>query len=394
MTAMTVFENSLVLLGAGASVEAGVPGSFEMTRRLVKLIEGEDPLRFGPALNFVCGSLLAYDSAQGLSPFDSLDVERVFSAVELLAERRTLEVTPFVAAWDAAVDSLDRPEAGITGPTDTRFRKSILEERGPSTTQLVNQLIDKRIAGDPDSTVYAGLAERMILGLRKLVATTPKSVQYLGPLVEAARQREGLTIATLNYDLSVEHAAEGAGVKVSTGIEDLEMGGLVGWPPDGIRLLKLHGSIDWGWQDARMRDGYLPFEYVGRVEPPEDRISRPALIFGRRGKLRAEGPFLGLLTEFEDQLHRSVRLIAVGYSFRDDHVNEILRRWIAEDADRHLIIVDPSWPDGMDWNGDFREQMNRYLVPGSWLAEPDFEQRLTVRRQPCSEFLQDPESPM
>lgn len=55
------------------------------------------------ALHFVCGALLAYDAASGRNPFGGLDVERVFAAVELLAERDTLEVSPFVAAWHPAV---------------------------------------------------------------------------------------------------------------------------------------------------------------------------------------------------------------------------------------------------------------------------------------------------
>lgn len=57
----------------------------------------------------MCGALLAYDAAGGASPYAGLDVERVFAAVEPLTERRTLEVSPFVAAWHPAVDAWDRP---------------------------------------------------------------------------------------------------------------------------------------------------------------------------------------------------------------------------------------------------------------------------------------------
>jgi hypothetical protein len=388
---MSIFENSTVLLGAGASVEAGVPASFDMTTRLVKRIEASAPMQYGPALNFVCGALLAYDSAQGSSPFDSLDVERVFSAVELLSERRTLEVTPFVSSWHPAVDAWDRRGGGLTGVMDDRLRKSILEEHGPSTTHLINEMIDKRVGPTADSTVYDGLAREMVLELRKLVATTPKSVQYLAPLIAAGRQQGGLTIATLNYDLSVEQAAKGEDVPFSTGIEDIEDGGRVEWPGEGVRLLKLHGSVDWGWRDARVADGFLPFDYVGTVGSRDENRVRPAMIFGRRGKLRPEGPFLGLLEEFEEFLDRSLHLISIGYSFRDDHVNEIVRRWIFEDPNRHITVVDPSWPEGPQWRGDFRQQMNHHLVPGSWSEEPDFSPRLKVRRERCSEFLQDPD---
>jgi hypothetical protein len=297
-------------------------------------------------------------------------------------------VTPFVSSWHPAVDAWDRPLQGLTGATDTRLRKSILEERGPSPTQLITGLIDERIAGDADSTVYAELARRMVSELRSLVRTTPKQVQYLEPLARAATQQGGLTVVTLNYDLSIEHAATSAGVSLSTGIADMEDGNLVDWPQDGVRLMKLHGSVDWAWHDAQAQDGYLPFDYVGAVDPREDRYERPAMIFGQRGKLRADGPFLTLLAEFEDQLSRCGHLISIGYSFRDDHVNEILRRWIDEDIARKVTVVDPSWPDGMDWRGDFRELMNRHLVPGSWMADPNFERRLTVRQESCSEFLQ------
>ena len=94
-------------MGAGASVEAGVPASFDMTKTLVEKL-GDKRRWVAEPLNFVCGALMAYDSAGGASPYAGLDIERVFAAVQLLAERRTLEVTPFVAAWHPAVDAHDQ----------------------------------------------------------------------------------------------------------------------------------------------------------------------------------------------------------------------------------------------------------------------------------------------
>src|SRR5262245_62067354 len=105
-------DERVVLLGAGASKEAGVPLSFEMTRALVERLSSDSvPPEAGKALSFVCGELMAYDASQGGNPYEGLDVERVFAAVELLARRRELEVTPFVSAWHPAVDVWDRPEA-------------------------------------------------------------------------------------------------------------------------------------------------------------------------------------------------------------------------------------------------------------------------------------------
>jgi hypothetical protein len=83
-----------------------------------------------------------------------------------------------------------------------------------------------------------------------------------------------------------------------------------------LRLLKLHGSIDW---QAKRReptaneDAFLPFEGVERVTGQTPK--KPALIFGAGNKLRAGGPCLELLRQFEESLNRSEALLVVGYSF-------------------------------------------------------------------------------
>src|SRR3954453_19164356 len=96
---------TVLLLGAGASQEAGVPTTYEMTERLVTRVAevARHRSRISEALHFVCGVLLADEGARGESPFAGLDVERVFAAVELLAERESLEAGPFVAAWHPGV---------------------------------------------------------------------------------------------------------------------------------------------------------------------------------------------------------------------------------------------------------------------------------------------------
>jgi hypothetical protein len=94
--------------------------------------------------------------------------------------------------------------------------------------------------------------------------------------------------------------------------------------------------------------------------------SIPAVVFGARGKLRAEGPFLSLLAEFENQIARTDELIVVGYSFRDDHINEAIRLWTTAADSRHLVVVDPGFPKNdtvLDLNRDFRAQLRHYLVP-------------------------------
>src|SRR6185312_3649422 len=208
------------------------------------------------------------------------------------------------------------------------------------------------------------------------------------PLVGQSEQVNCLTIATLNYDLAIEGAGMLGDVVVTTGIDEWISSGRWVWPSEGIRLLKLHGSIDWAWQPEQPTDGQLPRGRVVVTDTPVDDRRPPVVVFGQRGKLRAEGPFLRLLAEFEKQLAVANRLIVIGYSFRDDHVNELIRRWIAEDINRTILVVDPAWPEHFNPRGDdFRSELSRHLVPRTGTEQPTFAPRLEVWREPCSVAL-------
>jgi hypothetical protein len=107
---MEVLDGAVVLLGAGASQEAGIKTSYALTQAIRDEMAGNlMEARAEAGLNFIAAALLLYDAANdGTDPFGGLDVERVFAAVQLLARRRELQVSPFVSAWHPAVDSLDR----------------------------------------------------------------------------------------------------------------------------------------------------------------------------------------------------------------------------------------------------------------------------------------------
>lgn len=353
-------ERTVVLLGAGASQEAGVPTTFEMTEKLVERVQDSQPPgdAIVSALHFVCASLLAHDAATtGQSPYTGLDVERVFSAVELLAERNELEVTPFVASWHPAVDAWDTQPRSVPTFFNQDLQKAILTS--PSlggAGELITDLIDVRTGSAADGTTYRRLADEMLMQLRELVATTSKDVSYLTPLVNAGQQ-DGITIASLNYDLSVEQAAHSSDVPCTTGVESWLRTGRWTWPSRGIRLLKLHGSINWIWAGTQDRPGHMPQRAIFLEDELEKGHRRwPALVFGQRGKLRAEGPFLSLLGELETLMSGADHLVVIGYSFRDEHVNEIILRWTSDDIDRTITVVDPAWPDAFydDARSEFR----------------------------------------
>lgn len=382
-------EHPVVLLGAGASVEAGIPASRDMTQKLTERVS-EDRVRNGheaSALNFVCGTLMGYDAAQGGDPYAGLDVERVFAAVKLLAERQELEVTPFVSAWHPAVDGWDTRPGRIPAFFDRDLQEAILNGRGHSKAgRLISNLVTSVVTPTAPGETYGRLAVLMLRTLRGLLATTEKRLSYLEPLVAQGRESPQ-TIATLNYDVGVELASAVFDVPCTTSIDKWADDGGWQWLDRGLNVLKLHGSINWEWHATDAGEGALPRRVVRVVDDPAGADSRaPALVFGQRAKLTAEGPFLALLAEFERHLSATTWVVIVGYSFRDDHVNELLRRWLSEDMDRHLTVIDPAFPLGISHHvgpTDFRKTLVQRLIPSDF-GPKKFEARLEVLLEPAS----------
>lgn len=117
------------------------------------------------------------------------------------------------------------------------------------------------------------------------------------------------------------------------------------FPPEGLHLLKLHGSIAWSITHPSQPKEYVVPPERFRPRPPQvDSGELPAVIYGRRGKLRGDGPFLDIRSEFSRRLQSASCLVSVGYSFADDHVNALIRRWLTSGADRWVLSLDPRPP--------------------------------------------------
>lgn len=197
----------------------------------------------------------------------------------------------------------------------------------------------------------------IVSGLPELLTPSePDSFDYLQPLLPGHGDATQTTIATLNYDVGLETAADRAGVPVSAGVEEWSDTGHLKFPSDTLRLLKLHGSLDWqrvGGSSVRLTGPSL------RVS--SDRQALPFLVFGQREKLRAEGPFLQLLEEFRSTLRGSTTLVSLGYGFRDPHINEIIGRWLNAGPQTHIALVDPFYdPAEQRWTRpvDFRSTLH------------------------------------
>jgi NAD-dependent SIR2 family protein deacetylase len=147
----------MLLLGAGASVEADVPDTYGMTRRIAEHFRKEPGLgRHGHVISFAIGGLLFQQGIRGDAPLEGrVNVEELFNAVQLLAERNTLEAAPFVGSWHAMVQEFDK--APSAPPQLDRLYRLIYEG---VTKEILNALpshppafIDRDIDRDLEQTI-------------------------------------------------------------------------------------------------------------------------------------------------------------------------------------------------------------------------------------------------
>lgn len=335
------------------------------------------------ALNIAIGAMVAHDTAMGIDAFAGLDVERVFSAVQMLADRRNVELSPFVSSWNSAIESLGESRH-FPGFFQEDFRKELNRRSGAGFEELFRRGVEFVTTRNPDR-VFARLEREMLTALTHALRVDESKIDYLAPILNSTGSPA--QVVTLNYDRSIELLAERHGRKIDTGVD--RWSGAFDWDwanSADIRLLKMHGSIDWWIEEVRATEGRLSEEAIVVVGPGDEaaaRRMRPALIFGQRGKLRSDGPFLAMLRAFDDFLSSTDELVVVGYSFRDDHINASIRRWLNSRDDASLTVIDPAM-DARTYrqgSGTFRDELIGFMtIAGNqetgWDRPPRGEHRL------------------
>jgi hypothetical protein len=355
-------ERVAVLLGAGASADAGLPLTTQLAEIIVARANDEHRDERGSlpgwvrALNFVYGSMVGYQAEDGSNPLAAVNIERLISALRLLKDAKGHEVAPFVANWKtgalgvgaARVDpSLgDRVMSAISSSLGSRFSSG--RDLGDAIGAIA------RSATSAPHPGAFGDAETHLLEYLSDLLGAVRETAYLQPLAELARlQPGGLDILTLNYDLTVETMAQSHGIEVDRGIGSWEPGRpMQHQVRDGIiRLYKLHGSLDW---ELEPPGGPLDPPNIMSPERTQEsgpegavrrfaRRRRPWIVVGDREKLATDGPTLDLLHSATEAVRRATHLVVVGYSFSDAHVNAMIRDWLTSDASRTIGILDLRW---------------------------------------------------
>ncbi|MFX1486861.1 MAG: SIR2 family protein [Promethearchaeota archaeon] len=172
--------------------------------------------------------------------------------------------------------------------------------------------------------------------------------------------RERLNIFSTNYDRLVEYACDWIGLHII----DRFIGSLspifrasrydvdIHYNPPGIRgeprylegvvkLTKLHGSIDWRYQENDLRRVALPFGAPSSHPQIPKVPSDSVIIYPNPAKdmETAQYPYSELFRDFSAALCRpNSALITYGYGFGDAHINRVIRDMLSLPS-THLVII-------------------------------------------------------
>jgi hypothetical protein len=315
---------TLVLLGAGASAGAGFPTSLALHGLLLE--------RLGPIYANLAG--LVFPDGRDVDPERLLRVMEFLSALETSGgppeqsrHHEAADIAALIGTWHPDIDEyLNSRRRNVRGSALQR-----------AIDQLWKELVD----------IFTMNA-----------APIDPRFDYLAVLASCMR---GQAIVTLNYDDALDHMP-GRAMTFQIDSSPTARPVAPGFPANAVlRLIKLHGSLDWRRDNSTGDVEAMPYPWSYRNDPEAWNGYTPGVIFGAGNKLRPDGPYLALYQEFLTALSKARQVIVIGYSFRDAHVNEALRRWVLEQAqDDDLLRIgclDKITP----------------LVVESWVRERDFD---------------------
>ena len=153
-------------------------------------------------------------------------------------------------------------------------------------------------------------------------------------------------IITTNYDLVIYRCSDSQNREIIDGFSKSQNSLQAVWSnkwnattDNPIYLNKLHGSINWQMQDDEGKK-IIQIGVAGHRPVDFDVMINPTL--GKKDYKKT--PFSELIERFKNTLDDIDMLIVIGFSFRDDELNKIIRDKL---EDKRLVIISIS-PDSHD----------------------------------------------
>lgn len=334
-----IIENSLFLIGAGFSKDAGCLTSLQMFEDLKKKIFEE--------------------SSQILSPVQKEALKFLISCLKYHSEWRTME-TENSFNFDPNIEDLALLIRRV------RNRENFLPY--PITGNWADKLVQLESEYSNKSEGKGNLFDSLELILKKLLKdewlTTSDNAkfEYLKPLMGFLKaypdEQFRIDIFSLNYDTVIEQFFEKEGDEIPW--RGFSSGRWQDIDPDEkndpnarINLYKLHGSVDWvrltdmdTWESPKLENAGVEDREINDLLDNIEEKHNPYIVFGQGTKSFSVEPFFSIIHHFNKSLKSEEKryFFVIGYSFFDPYINNLL--FNAVKGYKKLIIVNPSFaPD-------------------------------------------------
>jgi len=287
-------EHLLFLLGAGASVDAGIPISNHMVNEIEKLIVDHEEWKPYRHLYYYLKSSINYSDGI-LGKFNEpFNVERLLIVITEIEKRESNIMYPFIGTWNIRLLDL----AGNNFENLKKLHKLIRRQ--------LNEWVGLR---SYDKANYFQSFSSLSTDIGNLIK-----------------------VFTLNYDMCFENIV-GKDKIIELGFtketNEWHQSNFENIEGKQFNLYKLHGSIDW----------YLS---EGKLRKSEKIETEPELIFGIQHKMTSVDPYFYYSSVLRNSCLTEAKIIAViGYSYADEYVNVILSQALNARSELRIVNVAP-----------------------------------------------------
>lgn len=256
----------------------------------------------------------------------SLQGEAVYKSVRAFLKKELVDVEDALRLLYPYVDLIETPTGKLIDP----YISNLWIERIPQFVKLTNELCFDHYGRIP--------SEREV------------SSCYIPLLDYCNWSSQRVSLFTTNYDPVTDvlmEAAEAQGVPSHDGFNRFgawDSGGYSVVRSKGLAVHRLHGSMSWIEKGGRIRNTR---DYSKRAPGYAEHL----IIYpGFKGNPEVEGhaAFRFAHTALRKELAESSVVIAIGFSFRDPHLNEIFRDSMNSNGRLRLVVWNPVWPDGQE----------------------------------------------
>ncbi len=298
------------LLGAGASIMAGVPDTIKFVEYFKNHIASGNNSNDIKTVNKIIEILEKWKKAETGNSEQKIDIELLLESLTKLNKKK------------------DEPLLQFYENIEQNFILRDYAEKKPLIDELKDFIKKEAIISDS------------------------RKIKYLEPLLDFIREikniqpKEHLNIISLNYDTCIEQFCIEHRLNYSDGFTDR-------WNPQmfksetvDICLYKLHGSVNW-YRTERGDYVKIPID----ISKFKENVSTIPLISGENTeslmlypmqKLDYAEPILEMLVNIKHILESDCKfLIVVGYSFRDEHIKNIILDAARKNKNMQLILIGP-----------------------------------------------------